>query len=308
MLAVPGCFPDATLKDLADDPRFTGLVLCELLPHSIAVVQDDAMQEKFPDLQSKYTKYYHSSWSSERAFERLLRATLEENLVLAAPQLRLDLRALPEIVRVSFQTRRWPSLPHSGAYRSRLIRKDGSNAIDFTRFDVRQSVAGLEDAWRFLIDHYKPLSDQDWLAYVRRLGQLAARINAQGGRVVFIDYPINGRQKSLIDRYYPREPFWTLMARETGATVIQSEKVPSLASFSCPDGLHMDYRDALDYTRNLVTVLREQHLLPLRPGEELRSPGRVALRDAAGGTGRLLPGASANRPEHGERTTRATRR
>ena len=247
MLAVPATLPVATLEDLAHDEGFTGVVLCDIRPFSIL---SGALES-----QAEYVRHYRSAWNLQRDVERTLLSMLQRRLVLVQWTHRLDPRKLWWILR-SPGSQELPS-PEFGRWLD-----DGSVLLDYTKADLERIVRSRREGDRHHEEDVGPISAGQWREGLDRLERSIRRIQSRGGRVVLIDYPSSDDHRILMDRLYPRERSWDVLARETEAETIHFEDVPALADFHCPDGLHLDYRDATRFTKALAAELRRRGILP----------------------------------------------
>jgi len=91
---------------------------------------------------------------------------------------------------------------------------------------------------------------------MNRFVTAAQSIRRRGGRVVFLCMPVSGSVAEREDRAFPRDRFWDRLASSSGAESIHFRDHPALASFTCPDGEHLDYEDALRFTWALAEVLK----------------------------------------------------
>ena len=77
MLAVNGHLPLAALRDLADDPKFTGTV--------IIGCDSRGMDRKVWEMQAKQIQHYHHDWSPSREVHRRLLTRVQEHAIAARP-------------------------------------------------------------------------------------------------------------------------------------------------------------------------------------------------------------------------------
>ncbi|MAQ91887.1 MAG: hypothetical protein CMM03_18685, partial [Rhodopirellula sp.] len=59
-------------------------------------------------------------------------------------------------------------------------------------------------------------------------------------------------------QYYPRENFFDRIVKETGCLGIHFQDYPELRDFKCVEDSHLGVEQALDYTRQLINVLRRE--------------------------------------------------
>jgi len=84
------------------------------------------------------------------------------------------------------------------------------------------------------------------------------KINARGGRVLFVRSPSSGPYWGAEQHVFPREKLWNRILAMTGSPGIHFTDYPSLANFQCPEFSHLSPADAIVYTRNLLSVMDQQ--------------------------------------------------
>ncbi len=89
-----------------------------------------------------------------------------------------------------------------------------------------------------------------------------AAIQARGGAVAYVMFPVCGPLRTLEDAAYPRETYWDDFAARVGAPTVHYADVPGMADFDCPDWSHLDMRDAPAFTDLLLDELERQGVLP----------------------------------------------
>ena len=89
-----------------------------------------------------------------------------------------------------------------------------------------------------------------WAAAVKKL-------QARGGKIVFIRFPMTADLKELETRATPRAGPWTRIINESGAPGIYFEDYPELASFDCPEWSHLSAPDSVEFSKRLVPHLRD---------------------------------------------------
>lgn len=107
------------------------------------------------------------------------------------------------------------------------------------------------------VDLYQSLPDiqKRWSEKLQALKQPIQTIQARGGRVVFIRFPMSGEYQELFDSAYPKNRFWDLIAGKTGAETFDFRDVPEFKMIVCPDGSHLNYEDAVRVTGFLAEII-----------------------------------------------------
>lgn len=93
---------------------------------------------------------------------------------------------------------------------------------------------------------------------LERIDHAVSRIQQRGGRVIFVRFPVDGKVKQLEQKRCPRPEYWDVLVARTKAITIHFDDYPSLSNFHCPDGSHLDYRDAPRFTIALALILKEK--------------------------------------------------
>ncbi len=97
-------------------------------------------------------------------------------------------------------------------------------------------------------------------AMEKRFADTAAavkKIQARGGKVVFVRFPFEGGVKEIEDKITPRAGPWTRFLNETGAPGIYFSDHPELSSFTCPEWSHLSGPDSVEFTKRLVPHLKK---------------------------------------------------
>jgi hypothetical protein len=116
-------------------------------------------------------------------------------------------------------------------------------------------MAALEAELRGKVMALKPASaDYNERRYARILAA-TQRIEARGGRVMFIVMPTSKLVRDLEDRRYPRTKFFEPFAARVAPRATHWLDSDLLRRYTCPDGSHLDKRDRVAFTNDLVTVL-----------------------------------------------------
>lgn len=266
MLAMDGRYPLATLRDLAADRNFRGLVLCDIDGAGFAAPSLDMQQPE--------VDYYRREFSPSRAFHRLLLNHWQLHAAIARSDFSLVRSAT-----------RWvggegePFRPYQWLDRRRF------GHIDYERGDrnaqKRELAANLE---RFG-GHLPKIPFEQWWPQVEMANAWVRAIQARGGDVVFYASPTSGQRRWAEEDWFPRTMYWDRMAAATTAKTLFTLDVPALRDFPLPDDSHIDYRQKPAYTNALIDALIERGFIPAaKPLKE--SPAPLAAQSDAddGGT------------------------
>lgn len=240
-LAVEQTSPVATLRDLAADERFDGVVVCAFDARLLC--------EDLWDTQQPYVDYYHTKYTLNEKLNRRLSAAFQQRLTILHPELRLD-----DIIVHLATTGHLPSPYYieTHADRSRLADYSGVDIAAHRQFTIGR------DHWlcagRALPNSVK------WLEDAMRLEPWVRAIQARGGDVIFMQFPTTGEHLRYDQYMFPKAEYWDAFAARIPASCIHFLDVPELADFTCPDLSHLDRTDAPRFTRELANVLANHAL------------------------------------------------
>jgi hypothetical protein len=236
MLAIDGSSPLPVLADLAADSTFSGLVLCSLLPQWLADGGVDTGRS------GKWVRKYHQQkWSSR--IEARLAILLQSHFVFRYPGL------LPGELWESIREGEVPRPPYAP------MRTDRYRPADYRMTDIDELRAARIERQQQIVTTAEPLGSREFEERIGRIEEMVREIEARGGEVVFLRLPSCGEILALEQRTWPRERYWDRFAVATSARSIHFADYPLLSGYDCPDGSHLDRRDAVPFTRALVEVL-----------------------------------------------------
>jgi hypothetical protein len=242
VLAIDGSSPIPVLEDLAADDRITGIIICSFIPMFLGEDSDDFGRSK-----RWIRNYNEQKWSS--LIETQLSIMVEQTFVFRYTGLQ------PGQLWENLKENRRPRPFYAP------MRTDRYRAMDFSLADVDRVLRGRIDREMEFQKTAAPLSEERFMEKVTRINGIIQKIENRGGRVVFIRFPSTGMVRQLEVQTWPREKYWDILAANTRAKAIHFEDYPSLSKFDCPDGSHLDVRDAGIFTRSLAEILLEEKLL-----------------------------------------------
>jgi hypothetical protein len=242
MLAVNGQYPLATLRALANDDEFGGLV--------IVGIDARGFSRELWDMQQAYVDHYQRRWTLAREIHRLLLSFVQERVVFANSRF----SAIYQIQRLM----EGYLLPANGYYYT--MRRDRSGSADYHRSDavtIRAiQVAGLTAYYH----DNPPPSPEIWRKDLPLVSGWVRRIESRGGHVVFFREPVGGASLALDEANYPRGRYWDVAAKELPATMIDFRDVPEFAQLAEPDTSHIDAEDVPRFTIAMAQLLKKMHL------------------------------------------------
>jgi hypothetical protein len=241
-LAIDGRYPWATLRDLALDENFRGIVLCSMKAEGF-------LKSHWED-QTPYVAYYHDQFNTNTALNARISSYLQGKVALLYPTLRAD-----EVLLHLLKYRSLPSPPYLRTF------PDRSRAADYSMLDIaehrRMRIATTEEYYA----NRAYVSPAQWLKEAMEIEPYVRKIQGRGGKVVFLQCPSTGEYWAYEEKTCPKAQYWDVLARQTSATTIHFQDFPELACFDCPDTSHLDFRDAVPFTRALLRILEERRII-----------------------------------------------
>jgi hypothetical protein len=231
MLAINGTNPVAALRDLAKDNSFRGTVLCEITEFGFL---SHTWEEQHP-----YVHFFREAWPHQ-LFEPQLRAWLQSRWVVLNPSVSLK--------RFSIELVRHRRLPQPLYVVTHL---DRSRSANYRLVDLASHREKTASQRRQL----SPVLHSDWLRDVQHVAQLVHSIQARGGKVVFVKFPVTDELWEIDQDQFPKVAYWDSIAPLTGARTLHFMDIPGIQHMEVPDLSHLDAQDADDFTAALLAEL-----------------------------------------------------
>lgn len=238
MLAIAATHPMTMLENLADDQTFMGTIICDLDAHDFSPDRWDS--------QRPYVEYYDKAWSKSLRLSTNVGIVLEQNLSLLHEGL-----SLPAMINRLF---------HIPYYNYQVRRVSRFKENHFERLGEHLAVMNEQRRKEErLAAERKNLAPSPELydGYYAKAETSIRRLIDRGCRVVFVQMPTSGPPLAFEQQLYPRRDFWDHFVRQTAAETIHFQDYGSLSGFNCPDDSHLEYEDAVRFTRALAGLLQE---------------------------------------------------
>lgn len=118
----------------------------------------------------------------------------------------------------------------------------------------------VKGVWDFLrkISKEPPASGPKLDSILNTVKNDVDKIQARGGKVLFIRTPSSGPFLMGEKMGYPREKYWDRVLSVTGCPGVHFADYPAIANFICPEFSHLKPADAIIYTTNLVDILQKE--------------------------------------------------
>lgn len=248
MLAINGHYPAATLRDLAFDENFHGLVVADIDSYGLLPAHWD--------MQQPWIDYRRTRWNSNWILHRVLLTQWQRISVLANPA--VGLWATAKRLRSGAAL----ALPYSRNFANR------AGEMLFERVDTAGLAAHFDAEVDAKIARFPAPTPQQFLADLAPVEDWIARIRARGGDVIFVTMPVKGRLPEMETRYMPRADYWDAFARRPGIHALHYSDVPALGAIDLPDHSHVRAEDRRTLTLALIDALQARGWLPLAAARE----------------------------------------
>jgi len=230
------------LEDLAEDPSFRGIAVCEHAGATLGLTTRAA--ERIPRAAIDFHR--RATSSPFQAAERRLRVFTQERVVFLSRWL------APDQLARAFKAGKWPSPPR------RIMGVDRAMTMvyDYVPAQVAPGVIGLiqrEAAGK------EPLTTDEALqANLRRIAAAVEAIRRRGGAVVFVRFACEGPFREQSQQRISIN--WDPLKRQIDAVWLDLEGEAAAAELRCSDGAHLDGDSQKRFTRILARTLNEQVL------------------------------------------------
>jgi hypothetical protein len=224
------------LEDLVDDLEFHGTVICEL---------DTPLLERSRwDGHKDFRNYRPPTLGSLIDF--VAKAWLQDRLVCISDPLTLRMLIAKRLLLES-------SLPKPSNFRRTFSRE---LRYDFSERNVEEATnPGTDNADAHAAGDPNLLW-QNFANDVRDINRMVQRLRSRGGQVVFLRAPSTGAEWIHEQEMHATPARWHRFAQESSAVCIHFKDVLEMRNLKCPDGSHLEYRDAPQFTRALVSRLK----------------------------------------------------
>jgi hypothetical protein len=242
-LAIAGRNPRPVLEELAADPSFHGLVVCEVTPY-LFFVEPEATTADFMRRGRAQTLSQRASNRLGMMLERWLAfidnetrlSTLWKRAPLPLRAGAFPVRDVPKghVMRADRNTRMWSRIELDAGYRALFQR-------------LWLFYAGSSTAYPGVVDIVDEVAAQ--------VAADVARIRARGGDVAFIRFPSSGPVYLSETRSFPRSLAWEPFLAKTLTAGVHFEDHAQLRGYRLPEWSHMAAGDSERFTSALVPLV-----------------------------------------------------
>lgn len=274
-LAVEGRPPAMTLKRLADDESFAGVVLVSVNPASMHNADAEGTASNWGWFgQRPFVEYYENTWHYrqtspqngdaawwtvprwDKRIVRRVATAIQDRVTLIHPNL-----SLRTLVGGAIEGA-WPRPYYVDT------QPDRSRIAHYAMADMSKRLAFMHGVAIDGLGQPAPTPDK-WLGDAGQLAAWARTIEARGGTVFFVHMPESPIGNITVEQF-PKEQYWDRFAAiETGGVKVKAlhfqdeptlryKDVANRVPFHCPDYTHLDYADAVIFTGRLLDVLERR--------------------------------------------------
>lgn len=247
-LASNGMSPLPVLEDLAADGLFRGVVLCGLsIPTLFGHPKYDEKARNWIRASQRQTHLDRwNQWVLMRLEELFVYPAKEELFAQLMASFQILTSDEPRTLFWGSSTQLTIIDENRESYMPVYVEKNKS---------VREYIIGEQ-----IREMGKPeaVSPEERARVIERVRAAVQRIQARGGKVVFIRYPAGGRIAELEARVWPRERYWDALAALPGVIGMHHADHAGLRGFVPPEDSHLTRSDRIKFTTALIELLKER--------------------------------------------------
>ena len=226
--------PIGVLQSLANDDRFSGIVVCDTLePFLFRAYWGD---QRRPYGHHAPISELGESYASAYVRDLLAVANTKTGIFAASKLfLKQGKAARPDYVRM---------------HADRSIELDFRLVDDLERLR-EMSLASFRMRYDALVNPAPVELDRD----LKEINLAVSRIQDRGGQVVFLRMPSSGARLELEEEYHPKAKYWDRFAAISSGICIHWSELRNALEWKCPDDSHLDCSEAVAFTDALVDEL-----------------------------------------------------
>jgi hypothetical protein len=254
-LAIAGRNPRPVLRELAADPSFHGLVVCEVTPYLFFVEPETATVD-FMHRGRAQTRSQRASNQLGMMLERWLAfidnetriSTLWKRAPFALRAGAFPVREVPKghVMRADRDTRMWARIETDPGYRA-LFQRLWLFYAGGPQPSLEEKPPGVATAYPHVVGIVDKVAAQ--------VAVDVERIRARGGDVAFIRFPSSGPVYLSETRGFPRSLAWEPFLAKTRTAGVHFEDHPELQGYRLPEWSHMAAGDSGPFTDALAPLV-----------------------------------------------------
>jgi hypothetical protein len=258
-LAIAGSCPYPVLAELANDEQFHGTVICSVTPGMFLAPGGPLVEasDKALERNRKQTLAQRASQYLGMFLEDRIAFLKQEDLTLE-----MLLKRIPIANRPNAQVP--PTFP---PYFQTCDQERRTRMIESCAQPGSALAKRIQQIWLPLFTPPPPPTYVPKEVFFENMGKAiqarfqdtakaVQKLQARGGKIVFVRFPNSGELKALEDRLNPRARDWDRLIKEAQVPGIYWEDYPELAGFTCPEWSHLSAGDSVEFSKRLVPHLR----------------------------------------------------
>ncbi|MEO1033289.1 MAG: hypothetical protein AAFX55_18015 [Bacteroidota bacterium] len=261
-LANAGSSPLPVFRDIVKNTDFKGTIIVGVTPGLFfSTTFPQASPMEWP--QSRID-YFHSRTLAQR-LNHTLSLPLQKHLILMATHdavldNNVDLKTLLHNIEINNRTGRprYPAFFDFGQMSS-------DRNVRMTEITSTDTVAAhkIINAWKFVLGGNNPPPDKNGTTAF--FVEDAKKFMARGGKIIFVRSPSSGGFLERETKFLPRERFFDSLVSVVKAPAYHYADYKQLNAISCcPEWSHLSAENADSFTRALVKLLQNDHLVPIK--------------------------------------------
>lgn len=241
-LSLEGTSPRFALADLAADPMFHGLVVCDVVPK--------AFFTRFGGGGAAALAYYQHETVSQR-LGRLLSLGPEQLFAY------IDAQTRPAELwrRLVLTLRPGQTPPVVEPYKVGVLRADRNARMWSVEADDPKYRNRQKDIWREMFRPKPGFRPPDPAKVVSEVAANVAKIRARGGNVVFVYHPLAPELAKFDEAAFPRARYWDVLLRGSRTAGVRYDEHPELQGFREPELSHMAPDQVEGYTAKFARLV-----------------------------------------------------
>ncbi|HEY9216711.1 MAG TPA: hypothetical protein VIO94_01580 [Phenylobacterium sp.] len=261
-LSLEGTSPRFALTDLANDPKFHGLVIADIVT--------GAFLGSAGGRRADVLAYSKNQSPSQRA-GHVLTNGLDHVFAFLDDQTRPK-----EIWFNQYLPPRAGQPPRRDPYKLSIMEADRNSEMWRRVYEdeaYRQESIRIWHQMPFL--RFPPPPEPVVAKAMAEVRRDVRKIRARGGDVVFVMHPMSGEFLQTEHALFPRDRYWDRLLRETHSVGVHWEDYPQMQGYRLPETSHLHPRDAEAYTAHLARILaaeRARGAPPANPAVSAAAP------------------------------------
>jgi hypothetical protein len=250
-LAMVGSNPRPFLRDLASDTNFKGNLMVDVTEGLFFSKGSISSPNEAIEYYKKRTPAQRASFELNRLLESQL-VFLNKNFFSLNPLLnKLHLKNRDGVISAA-------EFPIS--FRSVTFERQNKMTDEFLADTAQQ--AQVKNIWAFnrKKNRIAPVTGKALDTIINSVKADVDKIRARGGDVVFLRTPSSGTYLVFEKKSYPQNEYWDKLLTITGCRGIHFADYPVIDQLTCPEYSHLNPKDAVIYTQNLVSILKKEQI------------------------------------------------